>query len=289
MPITETELRDLLACDSDDGLARGVTVADVNRRVQRIRRRRLASAGAVLAAGLATTGLLVTPHTVTTRAPDDIWSAVMAQPSPTWRPGEYTVTKVLAHAGYREGGVKQRLPFEGGQKAMGLEVGCPAPLYVLVWINGVPAASGPCRGTDASRTGYRLFGEDGEHPRPGTNTVDVLVVAASDLPRSVRTFQRPLNMAEVESVAAGAKPYAVRWNVAVTEMEFGSSDPVESSMLPPTPRSCTKDIVIHKPNGQDVLSSECEGASVGNPFAEESQNPSETLYVPPDGGDPFTE
>lgn len=68
MTMTDNDLRDLLARDASVVKGAGVTLADVDRRVRRIRRRR-GAAGAVLAAGLAVAVLVATAPRAVTIAP----------------------------------------------------------------------------------------------------------------------------------------------------------------------------------------------------------------------------
>ncbi|MEV0968017.1 hypothetical protein [Microtetraspora glauca] len=170
MAITESDLRDLLADESRGGPVEGVTVADVDRRVRRIRRRRLAAATGVLTAGLVVVGALTVPRAVTAEAPDDVWTAVMAQPSPSSSPSpsgrlpsQWRGVAVLAHKAYEQAGVKRRLTFQAGELPLSVYVECPgSPSYVIVWLNGVrepasqPGGSFDRRRRAAHASGYGL-------------------------------------------------------------------------------------------------------------------------------------
>ncbi|MGI5486929.1 hypothetical protein [Microtetraspora malaysiensis] len=232
MAITESDLRDILAADSGDGPGRGVAVADVDRRARRIRRRRLAAVTGVLTAGLAVAGVLAVPRTVTAEVPDDIWTAVMAQPSPSpWPTGAYTHVAVgkLAERKFHRAGVKQRLTYRTGKGFPSLQIRCPdAPSYVVVWVNRLWVEGQPCGSVEGERTDGQVSGAarllwEGS----GLNTVEVLVVPAGDVPDGLTSRRKylgkylgdnDLGVKDENAVVAAARPYQAEWGVTMWDM-----------------------------------------------------------------------
>ena len=85
MTITESELREILTGEGREDQHRGVTVADVDRRVRVIKRRRLRVVGAVAGLGIVAGLAFAVPQVRNTVVPEDIWTGVMAQPTKTPR------------------------------------------------------------------------------------------------------------------------------------------------------------------------------------------------------------
>ncbi|MGV9776909.1 hypothetical protein [Streptosporangium sp. NPDC003464] len=138
MTITESELREILGQEGGDGPPRGVTVADVDRRARRIRRRRLQALGGTVAAGLAAAMAFTLPAGGVTPVPDDLWTGVMAQPSPvlptvSWPGREDMVPRgEIARRDYRVAGRRERLRVEAGEARIMVQVMCAGPLRRLV-------------------------------------------------------------------------------------------------------------------------------------------------------------
>ncbi|MFJ2029856.1 hypothetical protein [Streptosporangium sp. NPDC087985] len=142
MTITESELREILEREGADGLHRGVTVADVDRRARRIRRRRARFLGGVAAVGLAVAAAFTLPTGSAGTVPDDVWTGVMAQPSPAVptvsRPvGEPVVGGEIANRAYTVGGVRKELRVRTGNVPTMVQIFCSGPLRrVIIWIDG---------------------------------------------------------------------------------------------------------------------------------------------------------
>ncbi|WP_067186528.1 hypothetical protein [Microtetraspora niveoalba] len=240
MAINESDLRDLLAADSGDGTGRGVALADVERRVRRIRRRRLAAVTGVLAAGLVVTGVLTVPHTVTAEAPDDIWTAVMAQPEPSPSPtGAFThiAAGKLVERKYQRAGVKQRFTYRNGKGIPALQIRCPdAPSYVVVWTNRFWVQGQPCGTVEGKRTDGQASDVSRSWAKNGLNTVEVLVIPAHDVPDGLPPrlknlsmqdlsmkeaggiLAKDLSMNQADAILAKARPYKADWNVTLWDM-----------------------------------------------------------------------
>ncbi|WP_066939187.1 hypothetical protein [Microtetraspora fusca] len=237
MAITESDLRDLLDGDSGgpgdaasnaagrragapDGFTRGVTLADVDRRVRRIRRRRLAAAATgVLAAGLAVTGVLTVPRTVTAGGLDDVTTAVMAQPSPSNSRLYSQEDVVLAQQSYHRAGVKRRLTVQVTKRTgrVGVFVTCPnSPSYAIILQNGRWLWDEPCGKFEEGQLKATWVIEEGIDKKRGRNIVEVLLVPFN-VPASWPSWQR-LSPDERKKVLESAKPYPAEWSVTVREM-----------------------------------------------------------------------
>ncbi|WP_433422265.1 hypothetical protein ACQP1V_12620 [Microtetraspora malaysiensis] len=239
MTITESDLRDILAAGSGDGPGRGVAAADVERRARRIRRRRLAAVTGVLTAGLAVAGVLTVPRTVTAEVPDDVWTAVMAQPEPSTSPsplptGAFTHIAVgkLAERKYHRAGVKQRFTYRNGKGIPALQIRCPdAPSYVVVWTNRFWVQGQSCGTVEGKRTDGQMSDANRSWAKDGLNTVEVLVIPAGDVPDSLPSrlkdlstrpagaiLAKDLSINEAAAVLAKARPYQADWNVTLWDM-----------------------------------------------------------------------
>ena len=85
MTITESELREILTGEGREDQPQGRDVADVDRRVRVIKRRRLRVVGAVAGLGIVAGLAFTVPQVKNTVVPEDIWTGVMAQPTKTPR------------------------------------------------------------------------------------------------------------------------------------------------------------------------------------------------------------
>lgn len=253
MTMTDDDLRDLLARDASEVRGAGVTLADVDRRVRRIRRRR-GAAGAVLAAGVAAVVMAATAPRTVTVAPDDGPAAAAAMPGPSLTPG------VSYLAGQRAflveetetGGRVLRFPYTGISESVNVRVDCREPSYGFVWLNGRLEAQGVC-GVQSDHVDHPIswIDESGRN-LAGHNEVAVALVPV----RRVAADRDPdapipaLGEQEAERVIAETGEY--RTHARVTIREAWLLRPA------PTPINCDRDIVIHKPNGQEILSSACD-------------------------------
>jgi hypothetical protein len=223
MIITESDLRDLLADESRRSPGGGVNVADVDRRVRRIRRRRLAAAATgVLAAGLAVTGVLTVPRTITAEVPDAAATAVMAQPSPS-NSRLHPQKDVVAQQSYHRAGVKRRLTFQGTERtrAVLLSVTCPnSPSWAIIFLNGRLVWDEPCGKFEEGQF-KAIWRVEGIDKKPGRNTVDVLVVPWDVPATGPFPTWRNLSPDERKTVLKSAKPYPAEWSVTVEEMAPG--------------------------------------------------------------------
>ncbi|MER7131163.1 hypothetical protein [Streptosporangium saharense] len=135
----ESDLRDLLRQDAEpgEGAGSGVTVAGVRERARGIRRRRLALLGGVAGAGLAVAATLTLPVTGTTGSKGDIWTGVMAAPSPGY--GIASRSRTVLDQRFTQMG--ERVAFDiprktdrGNAAAM---IYCPRGAELLYWEDGV--------------------------------------------------------------------------------------------------------------------------------------------------------
>ncbi|GGP83568.1 hypothetical protein [Streptosporangium pseudovulgare] len=186
MTITEPELREILAAEGDDGHRGGVTVADVDRRVRRIRRRRAAALGGTLAAGLAVVAALTLPGGGVTAVPDDVWTGVMAQPTPRY--GARYVDDVVLEKRFSTMG--ERLSLDLPARPYGtmtqVAVHCPFGAELLHWEDGKYRNAQSCRelpaDLDRSKSQTALF------PESEVRRLEIAVVP----PGSVRRLGRPV-------------------------------------------------------------------------------------------------
>ncbi|MEU6740391.1 hypothetical protein [Streptosporangium sandarakinum] len=185
MTITESELREILAAEGDDGRRGGVTVADVDRRVRRIRRRRAAALGGTLAAGLAAVAALTLPGGVTA-VPDDVWTGVMAQPTPRY--GARYVDDVVLEKRFSTMGERLSLglPARPYGTMTRVTVNCPFGAELLYWEDGKYRNARSCRelpaDLDRSKSLTTLF------PESEVRRLEIAVVPAG----SVRGLGRPV-------------------------------------------------------------------------------------------------
>lgn len=237
MTITEHDLRELLERDSADGPYRGVTVADVDGRARAIRRRRTRVLGAVAAAGLAITVAANLPGTETGTPPDDVWTGVLTQPTPSPnKPWFYA--EELVNETYQQAGKRETVTFAGTDRRIGITMDCPRGSYALAWLNGTLEVNAPCgRGSEAQSTLTTM-----SFASLGRNTLSAVVLPGASVPSG------QLSAMEADEAAAWAVPYKAKWSVLVL---------VDKGV------SCTTPIVIVDPGtGREVLSSSCPSVKV---------------------------
>ncbi|GAA0912681.1 hypothetical protein [Nonomuraea longicatena] len=185
MHLTENDLRSLLADDSG-GWHRGVTAADVHRRVRRLRARRWRAWGSVAA----TAGTVV----AATLLP----GLFLRQPAPAGPAADTPSRSVAVVAkSYPSGGVVQEFPFSGALRDLVVAVRCPAGSRALIWLNAKPVMDRSCAGWSWVSAG---LGEVGRQ-----NTLQAVIV-----PRSAE--------GDVETLALHTPPYAAEWEVRVLSM-----------------------------------------------------------------------
>ncbi|MER5646714.1 hypothetical protein [Streptosporangium sp. NPDC002524] len=231
MTITESELREILNGDGDgdgrEGHNRGVTVADVHRRVRAIRRRRWTTAGAVAAVLVAAVALNTSAGGV---ADDlDIWTGVMARPSPTIpttsRPlGEPHPLREIASGNYRTGGTREELQIGSGNNSLGVNVYCSGPLRrVIVWVGDGPPRRQLC-GTGPDGYPMVIRETQGADHLTGGRTVSAAVLPG-EIDAAGRTGgELAEGMAGFfegwEERLAEAEPFPLKWSVVVREVIY---------------------------------------------------------------------
>ncbi|MEV7006303.1 hypothetical protein [Streptosporangium sp. NPDC051022] len=247
--ITESDLRDLLHEEAEDASGAGVTVAGVNRRIGVIRRRRLRLLGGAVAAGLAVAAALTLPGSGGAGVPDDIWSGVMAQPSPRYGAREVSVD-ILDRRFSRMG---ERIAVDVPQDQEGGDgwgvVECPPEAEMLYWLDGVYRNGLVCNqilAVDGKETfgtkelmagGEKTVGVTVTVPR-GTRRLEFAVVP----PGSVRRLGRPLvNERDAQRVLgfADGKRAEMRFTLVDRRIESCDSGPgcrfADESIPPWTP------------------------------------------------------
>ncbi|MBE3009874.1 hypothetical protein IL992_11825 [Microbispora sp. NEAU-D428] len=260
MTMTDSDLRDLLARHAAEVRGAGVTLADVDRRVRRIRRRR-GAAGAVLAAGLAAAVLVATaPRTVTIAPGDGPDTAAMAGPSLTPGVSYLAGQRVFLEKEIDTGGRVLRFPYTGISESVNVQVDCREPSYAFVWLNGRLETQGVC-GVQSDQVDHLIswIDESGRDLK-GYNEVDVALVpvqrVAAD--RDPGAPIPTLGEREVERLVGETGEYRTSARVTIREAWLVG--------VAPTPINCDRDIVIRKPNGQEILSSACEQPTEKPPF-----------------------
>ncbi|MEU6429010.1 hypothetical protein ABZ860_24200 [Microbispora sp. NPDC046973] len=255
MTMTDDDLRDLLARDASEGRGAGVTVADVDRRVRRIRRRR-GAAGAALAAGLAAVVMAATaPRTVTIAPAGGPDAAAMARPSLTPGVSYLAGQRVFLDKEIETGGRVLRFPYTGISESVNVEVDCREPSYGFVWLNGRLEAQGVC-GVQSDQVDHLIsWIDESGRDLTGANEVAVALVPVG----RVAVDGEPgapvpaLGEQEAERVVGETGEYRTRARVTIREAWLLA--------VAPTPINCDRDIVIRKPNGQEILSSACDRPS----------------------------
>ncbi|MGI5156120.1 hypothetical protein [Microbispora sp. CA-102843] len=252
MTMTDNDLRDLLARDASEVRGAGVTLADVDRRVRRIRRRR-GAAGAVLAAGVAAAVLVATaPRTVTIAPDDGADAAAMAGPSLTPGVSYLAGQRVFLEKEIETGGRVLRFPYTGISASVNVQVDCREPSYAFVWLNGRLETQGVC-GVQSEPVDHLIsWIDESGRDLTGPNEVDVALVpvqrVAAD--RDPGAPIPALGEQEAERVVGETGEYRTSAKVTIREAWLLA--------VAPTPVNCDRDIVIRKPNGQKILSSACD-------------------------------
>lgn len=233
MTITESELREILNENEGEGHGRSVTVAGVHRRVHAIRRRRRWTAGGAVVLGLVAS-LVVSPSARSDWMPEDVWTGVMARPSPglptTSQPlgGPYPGDKV-ASGTYRTGGTREELRVASGDNSVNVNVRCSGPIRrAVVWIGDGPPLWYLC-GTDPDGNIVAIFTKnpDGAVARGGDRPAGEQVVSAAVLPGEIDGAGRTMSqLAQAmddlfegwEEELASARPFPLQWSLTVQEM-----------------------------------------------------------------------
>ncbi|MFF5109412.1 hypothetical protein [Streptosporangium sp. NPDC000509] len=253
MTITESELREILNEDEDEGHNRGVTVAGVHRRARVIRRRRRWTAGGAVAAVIVAVVALSTPAG---GVADDlgIWTGVMARPSPTVpttsQPlGELYSGDEVASGDYRTGGTREELRVGSGSRPLGVTIRCSGPMRrVIVWIGDGPPQLHLCgSGPDGYTT--EIFRQvAGVSVIPGENRpAGGQVVSAAVLPGEAKG-ETPFEGWEEE--LAAARPFPFRWSLTVREM------------IPPVCRDNVRQV---DPRTGEMVRLSCDGKNTAPP------------------------
>jgi hypothetical protein len=239
----ETELRALLQAD-DCTEPRAVTVADVDRRVRAIRRRRIQTAGSLLMVGVALVAAIVLPGRTAAPA-DDIWSGVMSRPSPGAFRYEFSPGPVLYLAEHDRGGRRTGFRFDATGKRVGIAVECAEAVgYAFVWVNGELADQGPCGLYQQGMRHMIQWWDPAGRRRTGPDAAELLVVPIA----AVESFghgRRAVSAADAARIAADARSFPIRVVVTVHENDY---------VYCPYPQQI---VITDRPSGRRVLSSTC--------------------------------
>ncbi|MEU8245122.1 hypothetical protein [Nonomuraea sp. NPDC048916] len=213
MGVTEQDLRELLERDSQDGPHRGVTVADVDGRVRRIRRHRGRAAGSAVVMALAVvTAVGLQPGQPGQQgqvgqagsSPQDVWTGVLARPTPTVVIGGLDT---VVTGTYERGGTRERLTFWTGVDRIGFRVTCGPDDYALVWLNGDLVANGRC--TSGPEPSALLAGAF--PTRDGENEVVSVVIPAASAGNDMAAEEW------AGGVVARTEPYPADWSIQVVQ------------------------------------------------------------------------
>jgi hypothetical protein len=221
MTITESELREILTGEGSDDQHRGVTVADVDRRVRVIRRRRLRVVGAVAGLGIVAGLAFAVPQVKNTVVPEDIWTGVMTQPTEPAKTPKVVSTSVggLMNMGmldsrrYEEGGVRKGFAVTTGSSRISVRLWCEGPLMkAVLWVDGKLVQAGPCGERDRSSTyGFAWNGPQKDRATRHTVSGAVLRVAS-------RSPERLTGTADVEHLLAANDRFDVKWELSVEKI-----------------------------------------------------------------------
>ncbi|WP_326824101.1 hypothetical protein [Streptosporangium sp. NBC_01756] len=261
MTITESELREILQREGEDGPHRGVTVADVDRRVSGLRRRRARVLGGVAALGLAVTAAFTLSGPGAGNVSDDIWTGVMAQPEVRY--GTRTVSDTVTEKQFSTMG--ERLAFDLPERRYGTMtsalINCPPQAEVLYWENGRYRNAGLCNQLPA----------DGDRSKPVTvlmleSDVRRLEIAVVP-PGSIRGLGRPLvNERDARQVVRDAPKKRADMGIIIVTTRY---EPCESG--PGCPFA-----------DQSTVSPTCPG---GVPERDPDTGQVRVVYCPEDGKD----
>jgi hypothetical protein len=214
MTITESDLREILTGEGREDHHRGVTVADVDRRVRAIRRRRLRAVGAVAGLGIVAGLAFAVPQMESTVVPDDIWTGVMTQPTKTPRvvstsAGGPVFLGSLAGGQYKEGGVRKEFTVGTGTSQFSVRLWCSGTLMkAALWIDGKLVNAGPCGEKDGQT--YMIFWD-----RPRDDRASKHTVAGAVLRTDARTPEQLSGAADVEHLLAASKRFDLVWGINV--------------------------------------------------------------------------
>lgn len=214
MTITESELREILTGEGREDHHRGVTVADVDRRVRVIRRRRLRVVGAVAGLGIAAGLAFAVPQVRNTVVPEDIWTGVMTQPTKTPRvvstaAGGPIFLDMLANRRYKEGGVRKEFTVTTGSSPFSVRLWCSGTLtQAALWIDGKLVNGGPCGQQKAGQI-YGITWDRPQDDRASRHTV-----AGAVLRTGARTPEQ-IGTADVERLLAESERFDLEWGVHV--------------------------------------------------------------------------
>ncbi|AWS45377.1 hypothetical protein [Streptosporangium sp. 'caverna'] len=219
MTITESELREILTGEGREDHHRGVTVADVDRRVRVIRRRRLRVVGAVAGLGIVAGLAFTVPQVKNTVVPENIWTGVMAQPAKTPRivhapSGAPNILGDLGSRTYREGGVRKEFVVATEAAPFSVRLWCSGPpRKAALWIDGKLVEAGPCGEKD---------GQIYVVPWDGTqdNRVSKHIVAGAVLEAEARIPEQLNGTADVEHLLAASERFDVKWELKVNRLGY---------------------------------------------------------------------
>ncbi|MFI6496478.1 hypothetical protein [Nonomuraea typhae] len=242
MTRTERDLRELLEHDSLDGRHKGVSVAGVDRRVRRIRGRRLQTAGALAAAGLAiAVGAGLTPgvgapgvgRTPGTAAPPGDRSTTSARPSPS--PSELPVFSAPAVTrNFTRGGERRTVAFTTRRPQVAVRLTCQRNTYLLLWLNGRLVRDEPC-GEPGYPAGWMFTGLP---VKIGTNSLTAMLLKRDTLGGG------RMSEAAADEAAAWATPFPQKWSLVVME-QVGKQECAE------------RNVIVDPDSGREVLSWKC--------------------------------
>jgi hypothetical protein len=218
MTITESELREILTGEGREDHHRGVTVADVDRRVRVIKRRRLRVVGAVAGLGIVAGLAFAVPQVRNTVVPEDIWTGVMTQPTKTPRvvstaAGGPVLLGLLANRRYQESGVRKEFTVATGSSQFSVNLWCSGTLMkAALWIDGKLVNSGPC-GRHKDGLIYMINWDRPQDDRASEHTV-----AGAVLRTDAQTPEQISGTADVEQLLAENKRFDLEWGINVERM-----------------------------------------------------------------------
>ncbi|GIH99699.1 hypothetical protein [Planobispora takensis] len=217
--ITESDLRELFDRESGDGPGRGVTVAEVDRRVRRIRRRRAGLAAGAAAVGLAVAAVFVLPSGSAGVAPQEVWSGVIAQPSKRY--GARPVFDVVMDKRFSAMG--ERVAFDLPRLSSGTvwaQVFCPRGTRVLFWENGRYRHGPRCEEVAPDSGGEGTFASFALL-HGGLNRVEVAMVPEEAVERLGRS---PIDERDAQRVVDAAGKSRADFRIRITAMRVEPCD-----------------------------------------------------------------
>ncbi|MFC4063189.1 hypothetical protein ACFOWE_33330 [Planomonospora corallina] len=236
MTITESDLREFLESDSGGGPRGGVTVADVDRRVRRIRRRRLGAAGGAAALGLAVAAALTLPAGPAGTAPgDDVWTGAMSRPDGSPRVvatplGDPIPKETLLERRFTAGGAREEVTVPTGGAQISVSLWCSGPVAkAALWIDGRLVTAGPCgqgigervpMGTDVMENPYyvvRWTAPPDDH-HPIEHTVAAALLKPADTSGGRAAPEEMTGTEDVEERLAEGGRFDAGWRLVVERM-----------------------------------------------------------------------